>query len=984
MAAKTKVATGLAVIIALLAGGALLVRQRHRPSLVRSEATAAGHAPRPWAFARESFDPERDSGASRPGALAVELVDSDDRPVGGGSLSLSKRLGPAGVELSDIPRPVAIGVSDRDGRARFDGLAPGSYTITAASDRPGMASRSQEGIAVEAGQTRPIKLRLGREGLVLSGRVLDSTSGVISAARVSAQLTERDGEVGAAPQLFAVTSADDGRYTLVLPPGRYTLRAEADGYAVRIDYVVLGAAVTRDLVMEPGAVLAGRVVDRASRQVVGAANVQARLVEGMRAGRSRPVASDDSGAFRLTGLGPGDYVVDVRSGARAGRSRVVRLGPGQAREDVLVELDGGRRMLGQVVDARGRAVGRATVLLSHSGGAVPVATVSDTGGAFHFDGQLPGRYELTARTADGQRGRRPAIVADTDVAGLTLRLEPEVVVEGRVVDASGAAVANARVAVFADPFGTAGGPRPMAAATSTDDGRFRFTGLERGMVGVRAEHARAGTGTWGAEMLEWGARREVTVHLAARASLAGVVRFDDGRVAPGAVVYAESPNQRERSTMRAVAGADGRYLLTGLNPGPHRVTASREGGHARFRPDVAWTPIAENEQKQLDFVVPRRETIRGTVQLPDGTPAPGAVVIAGIGDYKPLTGSALRAMADDRGRFTIDDLDQDVIYTLWADLAGFSEAKLRGILAGNQDVVLDLLPEAVHRWRGGRSPGPRGQGLRARLRADPVARRMRSRRLRAACRRRSIIRSERSRCARSRRAPTGWRRVRPTAAWATASVRLSSGDVRRDVRITLGGLMTVRGTVVDDATAAPLAGVAINVPSAEGGAPLRDGRPAVVTDAGGHFEFTDVPYTRTLALAFQITDPSYLLEVEYVLVPPSADRLDVGPIRLVRGNLKDRIGSGKRGMIGIEFARQGSDVVLTQIRPNTPAERAGLRAGDLLISADGRSLAGLGHTGRSYVVAGPAGKPITLVVQSAGASPRPVTLVRDVFAPSGK
>jgi hypothetical protein len=36
------------------------------------------------------------------------------------------------------------------------------------------------------------------------------------------------------------------------------------------------------------------------------------------------------------------------------------------------------------------------------------------------------------------------------------------------------------------------------------------------------------------------------------------------------------------------------------------------------------------------------------------------------------------------------------------------------------------------------------------------------------------------------------------------------------------------------------------------------------------------------------------------------------------------------------------------------------------------------------VVAGPAGKPITLVVQSTGASPRPVTLVRDVFASSSK
>jgi hypothetical protein len=339
-------------------------------------------------------------------------------------------------------------------------------------------------------------------------------------------------------------------------------------------------------------------------------------------------------------------------------------------------------------------------------------------------------------------------------------------------------------------------------------------------------------------------------------------------------------------------------------------------------------------------------------------------------------------VADDRGRFTIDDLDQDVIYTLWADLAGFSEAKLRGILAGNQDVVLDLLPEAAV----------------AGMVVDRQGRAVKDFEL--VCAQTELpahVFTPTRRLSEAVHHPLGTFEVRPLSAgtyrlearapdgrMGDTSVRLSSGDVRRDVRITLGGLMTVQGTVVDDATAAPLAGVAINVPSAEGGAPLREGRPAVVTDTRGHFEITDVPYTRTLALAFQITDPSYLLEVEYVLVSPSADRLDVGSIRLVRGNLRDRIGSGQRGMIGIEFARQGSDVVLTQIRPNTQAERAGLRTGDLLISADGRSLAGLGHTGRSYVVAGPAGKPITLVVQSAGASPRPVVLVRDVFAPSGK
>ncbi len=183
------------------------------------------------------------------------------------------------------------------------------------------------------------------------------------------------------------------------------------------------------------------------------------------------------------------------------------------------------------------------------------------------------------------------------------------------------------------------------------------------------------------------------------------------------------------------------------------MTASREGGHARFRPDVAWTPVAENEQKQLDSVVPRRETIRGTVRLPDDTPAPGAVVIAGIGDYKPLTGSALRAVADDHGRFTIDDLDQDVIYSLWADLAGFSEAKVRGIQAGNQDVVLDLLPESAIAGvvvdRQGRAV--QDFELVCAQTQSPAPTFAPTRRLSEAVH----LRSERSRCARSRRAPTG-------------------------------------------------------------------------------------------------------------------------------------------------------------------------------------------------------------------------------------
>ena len=88
-------------------------------------------------------------------------------------------------------------------------------------------------------------------------------------------------------------------------------------------------------------------------------------------------------------------------------------------------------------------------------------------------------------------------------------------------------------------------------------------------------------------------------------------------------------------------------------------------------------------------------------------------------------------------------------------------------------------------------------------------------------------------------------------------------------------------------------------------------------------------------------------------------------------------------MTGIDFARQGDRVILTQIRPGTPAEQAGLRPGDRLVAIDGRPVDGLGHTGRSYLVAGKPGNPVVLLVQTGDAEPRPVTLVRASAAPVG-
>jgi RNA polymerase sigma factor (sigma-70 family) len=976
--AKTKVLIATGAAIVLLLSGALVWRAQRPSTASRSGDVQAIATGRGLEWVVRADDRAQLAGTGRSGGLAVEVVDAQGVPVVGATLSLARGLGASGFELSDFPRPMAVSASDGSGRFRFQELAAGNYTLTAT--RQGLASGARDGIAVDDGRNSTVRLTLAPSGLSLAGRILDSASGVIPGARVVAQLTEHDGDPGAPPRYYSVTSSTDGAYGLVLGPGRYTLRVEAAGYAGATDYVVLGAAITKDIVMEAAAALSGRVVDRLTRQPVTGAAVQARLVEGWNLGRSKPVTTDDGGAFHLVGLGPGDYVVDVRSERLSGRSRALRLAPGQARDGILVEIDAGHSVSGRVIDAGSARANAATVLLSAAGGAAPSAVVSDASGAFRFDAQLPGRYEVTARTPDGRRGRLPLTLSDADVLGVQLVLAPQIVVEGQVLDPAGRPVEGARVNAFAEPASVGWVGRSTPSATTTSDGRFRFTGFEKGSVNIRAEKGEAGTGSW-SESLDWGATRQITIQLLAGGSLSGSVRFDDGTVAPGAVVYTEYPDQRERSAARTVVGDDGRYLLRGLGAGLYRVTASRSGGHMRFRPDVTRVQVSEGEQKHVDLIVPRRQTVRGLVLLPDGKPAAGAVVIVGVGDYKPLTGSALRGVAEVRGRFTVDDLDQDQIYTLWADLAGYSEAKSRGILAGNQEVVLELLPEAgvagVVVDQEGRSvadfelvttqeqlPGEAFTPMRRLMEAvhDPAG---------------SFL---------VRPLPPSTYRIQarsPTGRTGESTVSLAAGERRSDVRIVLGGLMTVRGTVLDDATGVPMAGIRVGAVTGGVALPFGPTRLQSITNAAGGFLIREVPHAKTIQLTLAISDRGYLPETEFVVAAASAETLDVGPMRLIRGNMMDRFGTGPRGMTGIDFARQGDRVVLTQIRPKTPAEEAGLRVGDRLVAIDGRPIDGLGHTGRSYLVAGKPGTPVVLLVQTGNAQPRPVTLIRAPAAPVG-
>jgi carboxyl-terminal processing protease len=95
--------------------------------------------------------------------------------------------------------------------------------------------------------------------------------------------------------------------------------------------------------------------------------------------------------------------------------------------------------------------------------------------------------------------------------------------------------------------------------------------------------------------------------------------------------------------------------------------------------------------------------------------------------------------------------------------------------------------------------------------------------------------------------------------------------------------------------------------------------------------------------------------------------------------------------IGVVIASQGPDgatgcatlgadcrLVVTNPLADSPAERAGLQAGDIIVKADGLALDGLTVDGARGKIAGPKGTVVTLTIQRGTAAPFELAITRDV------
>jgi carboxyl-terminal processing protease len=92
-------------------------------------------------------------------------------------------------------------------------------------------------------------------------------------------------------------------------------------------------------------------------------------------------------------------------------------------------------------------------------------------------------------------------------------------------------------------------------------------------------------------------------------------------------------------------------------------------------------------------------------------------------------------------------------------------------------------------------------------------------------------------------------------------------------------------------------------------------------------------------------------------------------------------GGGFPGVgIVIETDPQTKSLLVTQVIEGGPAQKAGLQAGDIIVTIDGKATAGLATADESKLLRGPAGTTVMLVVQRKGeAAPVTLTVVRAVI-----
>jgi hypothetical protein len=572
--------------------------------------------------------------------LAGVVVDGAGIPVAGAEVTVEPE-----AQLANAPRaPVGdAGVVDAgivgasptgaDGRFVVGVVEPGRYRVRVTGT--GLFAAELRMVAVPAEDTRIVVARqVSIEGTVTDGGKPVALGNVgVRGDPIGGTLEVKTDVLGK----FSVPNLPEGRYQVFAWQGPLAARA------VRIARLGAGPFTPVELRLEAGAIVIGRIVDRAEGTGLAAA-IELRPIDSDEA--PRYARSADDGAFRIDGVPHGRWIADAFAPGY--------LSPGG------VELDAGKGIPelallrggvveGRVLDGDGNPIAGATVRalslgnnasehsaqvdqdqLRRFSGRTAAPTPPSTASAFASDPQFVPRGELgvllgpiPAIPPPGTIAARPAAIVDPRVAGAGLAGEPPPLAHD-----------PARASIW-----ITGG-----------DGRYRIRGLPKSKLHVlAAAPGYAEARSKQVSIAVGDITSDVDIVLTAGTILVGKV--SDARGAP--IVGAQITASPEVGLpLEAFSDSDGMYRL-GPVTGKLELAATAHG-HAGTRRviDAAPTKGRTAAEQREDLVLDSANAVlAGTLDDTAGASVAGATIEVATGNAR---GRTTVTTAD--GTFSIDML----------------------------------------------------------------------------------------------------------------------------------------------------------------------------------------------------------------------------------------------------------------------------------------------------------------------------------------
>ena len=520
--------------------------------------------------------------------------------------------------------------SDGEGIYRLAGIAEGRRSIAATHQDFQRAVRELD---VRAGENR-LDLRLGR-GFPVSGRVVDSGSRPVADARVS--LDEPGFGFDSDDTQLAASGADGSFQFPSVAPGTYTLRARKDGYAPAELPEPLQVAVAPvsglELRLATGGTIRGRIKGLGFEQLAGAHVFAVRADSlGLDGGGPSTGVVDFEGAYSISGVAPGEWVVMAMSGSGSARGKVT-LPEGTPEVTLDLEFGGGFTLSGRVLRAGEPMPGMQVMA---NGADVGSHAMGSTGpqGEFRLEGLEAGKYVVAAM--DFRTGLRHT--EEVEISGdreIVIEL-PTQRVSGRVLDATDSSPLEGAAVILEKIEGHDGLMGYGSPSASTDpSGAFTVSGVPEG--------------TWRAVARKEGyAPAEATVEVRPGADVGGVqlalspgaglileVRTYLGSIPPQ--IFAALVDASGRSILAGAheTGEGGRVRLGSAPPGRFRLYVSG-GGAATASLDVIVpgppVQVVLLPASQLVVSVPglSAQGGRGTATVTDVNGQPFRSVVFGI------------------------------------------------------------------------------------------------------------------------------------------------------------------------------------------------------------------------------------------------------------------------------------------------------------------------------------------------------------------